>query len=427
MTTKKLGTKKRAERKQTNQQGQSSAKGPPEFEIHKVAGIFPTMPDHAYTGLRDDIRQHGLHEPIWTYQGKIIDGRHRYRACQELGIQCQAREFGGDEKDLVAFVVSLNMKRRHLNESQRAQVADLVAEQLKSANVHPGDTMKTAAGLMNVSRRSVATARAVRKECVPEVHDAVRDGTIKVSAAKGLAKKPKKEQQRIICEIKRGKAFKQAKRSPHDFYPTPSWVTEALLQALPPESQTVIEPAAGEGDIVSVLAAAEYKVHAIELRQQCEKGLRKAGASEVAIGDALENLPKSTIKAIVSNPPFEGDLGFSFVKACIGTGSPYVAMLLQLDYLCSRERAEWNNKHPVTALLPLGDRPSFTGDGQSDTRNYGWFIWIKGEKARSPQVLLDPFRQKARRGKKAAAKRNAVNKTVKKGMAKVSAPTKVPQ
>jgi hypothetical protein len=54
--------------------------------------------------------------------GAIIDGRHRYRACETLGIEPKVQEWDG-EGSLTSFVVGLNLHRRHLDTSQRAAVA----------------------------------------------------------------------------------------------------------------------------------------------------------------------------------------------------------------------------------------------------------------------------------------------------------------
>lgn len=90
--------------------------------FHDVANIFPMMGEEEFASLVADMREHGQREPVWTYEGKIIDGRNRYRACQRLGIEPVYREWDGSGS-LVAFVVSLNLQRRHLTSSQKAMVS----------------------------------------------------------------------------------------------------------------------------------------------------------------------------------------------------------------------------------------------------------------------------------------------------------------
>src|SRR2546421_2172875 len=84
------------------------------MEFHEVANIFPVMNDEEFAALVADIRDHGQIEPIWTYQDKIIDGRNRYRACSEAGREPEFREWAGDERALLSFVMSMNLQRRHL-------------------------------------------------------------------------------------------------------------------------------------------------------------------------------------------------------------------------------------------------------------------------------------------------------------------------
>jgi site-specific DNA-methyltransferase (adenine-specific) len=78
------------------------------------------MPEDELSRLTDDIRTHGLREPIWLYEGRLLDGRNRYRACTKLGMDCPTREYAGDHLGAVAFVWSMNHERRHLNSSQAA-------------------------------------------------------------------------------------------------------------------------------------------------------------------------------------------------------------------------------------------------------------------------------------------------------------------
>ena len=62
------------------------------LEVHPAGMIFPPMDDETYRGFKDSIAKHGLAEPIVLFQGKILDGKERYRACIELGIPVRARE-----------------------------------------------------------------------------------------------------------------------------------------------------------------------------------------------------------------------------------------------------------------------------------------------------------------------------------------------
>src|SRR5437764_806061 len=100
------------------------------MEFHEVANIFPMMADEEFTALVADIKTNGQLTPVWTYQGKIIDGRNRYKACMELGIEPQFKEWNGDEANLLSFVLSLNLQRRHLTSSQKAMLAIVVEEYL---------------------------------------------------------------------------------------------------------------------------------------------------------------------------------------------------------------------------------------------------------------------------------------------------------
>jgi hypothetical protein len=52
------------------------------ISFHKLAEAFPLLGEGELAELADDIRQHGLREPITLYHGAILDGRNRYRACK---------------------------------------------------------------------------------------------------------------------------------------------------------------------------------------------------------------------------------------------------------------------------------------------------------------------------------------------------------
>jgi hypothetical protein len=173
------------------------------LEFHELAGLFPMMTGDDAKALGDDIKANGLHEPIIMFQEKILDGRNRYLECIRVGVKPTFRPYLGD--DPTAFVISLNLKRRHLDESQRAMVASTLANMPphrpddKSANLRTSQAK--AAKRLTVSPRSVSAAKAVRRDAIPDVVDAVEQGKVSVSAAADFAKEvPPLDQARLIAE-----------------------------------------------------------------------------------------------------------------------------------------------------------------------------------------------------------------------------------
>jgi ParB-like chromosome segregation protein Spo0J len=81
-----------------------------------------------------DIKANGQTAPIVTYEGMILDGRNRYRACLAGGVHPLIIE-GDDIDDPVAFVISTNIRRRHLTGEQR----DELAVRLLKANPEKSD------------------------------------------------------------------------------------------------------------------------------------------------------------------------------------------------------------------------------------------------------------------------------------------------
>jgi len=186
-----------------------------EYEFHPIANVFPLMVGDEFKRFRKDIKSNKLREPVVIYEGKILDGRNRYNACKEFGFPFDIKLYTGT--DPIAFVVSANIHRRHLNESQRATVAAQLA-----TFTHDGDrskapigalTDKAAAKLLNVGERSVERAKAVLKEATPNIQALVKSGEVAVSAATEVVKLPKEKQAELTTASKVREAVKQAKQA----------------------------------------------------------------------------------------------------------------------------------------------------------------------------------------------------------------------
>ena len=88
--------------------------------FHPIAAIFPLLEGAALDALSADIKARGLVEPVWLYEGQVLDGRNRVRACAVAGVPIRTREFTGTPNEAIAHVWSLNFSRRHLSPSQAA-------------------------------------------------------------------------------------------------------------------------------------------------------------------------------------------------------------------------------------------------------------------------------------------------------------------
>src|ERR1700733_8806760 len=98
------------------------------YEIHPLADIFPMLEETDLKELAEDIKGKSLTAPITLYEGKVLDGRNRYRACDLAKVELRPDQFTQYEgDDALGFVVSKNLPRRHLNESQRAAIAAEIA------------------------------------------------------------------------------------------------------------------------------------------------------------------------------------------------------------------------------------------------------------------------------------------------------------
>lgn len=186
------------------------------IRFHEYADLFPWLEGEALNALREDIRQHGVREPIVMLDGAILDGRNRYMCARDLDMEYPVREFDGT--DPLAFVISHNLHRRHLTESQRASIATRLANmphggdrktgENQSANL-PLDlpvtaepafvSIRQAAEMLNVSERSVKSAIKVHRDGAPELVAALDAGTVAVSTAADIATLPKDEQVEVVA------------------------------------------------------------------------------------------------------------------------------------------------------------------------------------------------------------------------------------
>jgi len=186
------------------------------MEFHEIANIFPMMTGDDYLELKNSIQEgYDKRYPIYTYEGKILDGRNRYTVCIDLGISPMYEVYDGD--DPIRFVMLSNKDRRHLTAGQKAFAA-LEAEKMyaeearkrqqggqggilllenfpKANSEEPVHATEKAADLFGVNPHYITDAKKIEQEA-PDIADKVKSGTWSMNRGKKEYKKRKKEIER---------------------------------------------------------------------------------------------------------------------------------------------------------------------------------------------------------------------------------------
>ncbi len=225
------------------------------MEFHEVAELLPMMAEAELHELAVDIKQHGQREPITTWQGKIIDGRNRYRACAQAGVDPVFTDWSG-KGSLIAFVVSENVKRRHLSSTQRAVIGvgalELYEKDAQERKRQHGGTApgrKTSSGVevlrnpktlgqkvdsvskgkatgqaakaAGTNRQYISDVKAIM-QVAPELIPFMRDDRMNVAEGKLIARLPTPDVAVIVKEMSEGATLDQAARKLGKGMPLPT-------------------------------------------------------------------------------------------------------------------------------------------------------------------------------------------------------------
>lgn len=189
------------------------------YEPHPANLAFPYLAGESWKRFLADLEANGLRDAIVIGRGDaprtkvVLDGKIRLRACEELDIEPRFEDYDGD--DQFAYIISRNLARRQLNESQRAMVALRLStfrrpgrpvKSRRSAEL----SAKEASHLMNVGERTVQRAGIVTSKGVPELVRAVDAGDITIDAAAELARQGKRKQLEAIVAATTGASVRSA-------------------------------------------------------------------------------------------------------------------------------------------------------------------------------------------------------------------------
>ncbi len=175
------------------------------YEVHPVAALFPYIEGDAFREFVEDIRVNGQREPVvLDPEGRLLDGRNRARACQALGIDVKETRYSGDDAE--AWIISHNVHRRHLTESQRSMIAaklanlpngvrsdraDLPSPIGKGSKSTPVTRIRDAAAALNVGASSVSRAKTVLNSGDADLIKSVETGETSVYKAEQQVKATK--------------------------------------------------------------------------------------------------------------------------------------------------------------------------------------------------------------------------------------------
>jgi len=204
-----------------------------EIEIHPAANIFPMMKEAEYQALKADIAENGVNVWMTFYDGKLLDGRNRHKACVELGIIADHYSEQIDVDlipDPVAWVLSLNLHRRHITETQRAVIAAKIANLKhggdRKSKIKPSidglNSTQQAADQLNVKPSSVERAKSAIKAGCNELVESMERDEISPSLAASFAKAvPSKVEQAKILEGGKKAVQQVVKESKNEPEPVP--------------------------------------------------------------------------------------------------------------------------------------------------------------------------------------------------------------
>ena len=161
------------------------------LQLHPLCTLFPRMDGTEYESLKADIKANGLRQPIVLHEGMILDGGNRYRACMDVGIEPEFVAFEGG--NLVSFVLSANLHRRHMTPGQQAAIV-ASAQDWAKAQARGGDRKSDQSATLHfdsVAKRAAESGASVRTQKMadkvvkadPELAKKVAHGEISLPAA----------------------------------------------------------------------------------------------------------------------------------------------------------------------------------------------------------------------------------------------------
>ena len=185
-------------------------------------------------------------------------------------------------------------------------------------------------------------------------------------------------------------------REGRDFYATPAWVTEALLEHVRFRGP-VWEPCCGDGAMSTVLAEHGYEVTSTDI---ADRGFGTGGTDFLA----CRAMPRGC-RGIVTNPPY-GDTGLhkgqarsslamlGFLRHALtltASVQGQLALLVRLQWMAGQRAADLLSSGPFSSAVVLTQRIQWFDMGEQTNRSqhhHAWVVFDHAHPAGAPPALL---------------------------------------
>jgi hypothetical protein len=220
-----------------------------EYETHPIADAFPLLEGARWERFLEKLKRFGVvNLDLWRYEGKLLDGRNRYRGILELGLKAKIKwhDFDGELADAIDFASAMNLEgRRNMSPSVCTLAACKLYELVKpKGRGRPRkDRTGTEITKAELARREgisvsqMEDGQVVLEKCAPEVVASINREDLTISEALELAQLPHDEQ-RAALERRAAEATTRAKR--------------AALRGKP-QNDNELAPAAAANQLVRVM------------------------------------------------------------------------------------------------------------------------------------------------------------------------------
>ena len=172
------------------------------YEFHSIANIYPMMDKQEFSNLVGSMEDDGYMQDksITLFEGKILDGRNRYKAAQEAEVQPLYIEFTGNYAEALELARRDNIYRRNISKAQKAMVAAFEVKKSREEGSVKNLSVKNASLINASSVTYVKKALRIAEENMT-IATNVFDGNMSMSEAEYRINEIQRLQEPDVVEI----------------------------------------------------------------------------------------------------------------------------------------------------------------------------------------------------------------------------------